>query len=297
MEPKIELAKLRDFGEIISDTFQFIRQTLKPLLKSYFIFCGFFLIASAAVTFVQQYKMMDVYNEINSNAPRTFASGFSGMWVSITALVLLLLLTICAITTTTLCFIALYKEKGNIAPDTDEMWVYFKYYYLRIMGSTIVVGILLGAGFVLCLIPGLYLLPILSLIGPIIVMENSGFGNAFNRSFQLIKENWWVTFGTILVIGIIVNVLSTIVTLPASAVNLTTMWLRPQKMPNLSVSSIIFSVILQYIAQVLLVIPTIAISLCYFNLAEHKEGTSLLDRINKFGTNPGEQTNLPTEEY
>jgi hypothetical protein len=296
MEQKVELAKLRDFGEVISDTFQFIRQNLKPLLKSYFIFCGFFLIATAAITFVQQYKMMNVYNEINSSGPRTFASSFSAMWVSIAALVLFYFLTICAITTTTLCFIALYKEKGNIAPDTDEIWVYFKYYYLRIFGSTIVVGILLVAGFVLCLVPGLYLFPILSLVPPIIVMENSGFGNAFNRSFQLIKENWWVTFGTILVVGIIVNVLSTIVTLPASAVNLTTMWLRPQKMPNLSVGSIILSVILQYIALVLLIIPNIAVSLCYFNLAEHKEGTSLLDRINKFGT-PGEQTNLPTEEY
>jgi hypothetical protein len=86
------------------------------------------------------------------------------------------------------------------------------------------------------------------------------------------------------------------ITIPASAVNVASVWLRPQRIPQLSTGKILFSVILGAIAQVLLIIPTIGISLCYFNLAEHKEGTSLLDRINKFGT-PGQQTDLPTEEY
>lgn len=296
MEPKIELAKLRDFGEIISDTFQFIRQNFKELLKNFFIFCGFFLIALSAVSFLQQYKIMHVFNEASAGGPQTFGSTMSDFWVSYVATMIFSVLTMCAISVTVLSYMALYKQKGNVAPTTDEVWGYFKYYFLRILGGTLVIGLLIGAGFALCLIPGIYLFPILGLIFPIMVMENTRFGYAFNRSFQLIKENWWVTAGAVLVIWIIVYIMIIVITIPASAVNMASIWLRPQKIPQLSTGTILFSVILQTFAQVLLIIPTIGISLCYFNLAEHKEGTSLLDRINKFGT-PGEQTNLPTEEY
>ncbi|MES2064156.1 MAG: glycerophosphoryl diester phosphodiesterase membrane domain-containing protein [Bacteroidota bacterium] len=296
MEPKIELAKLRDFGEIISDTFQFIRQNFKEILKSFFIFCGFFLVALAAVSFLQQYKIMHIFNEATSGGPRTFSTTMSDFWVSYVATTVLSFLTMCAISVTVLSFMALYKQKGNVAPTTDEVWGYFKYYYLRVLGGTFVLGILIGAGFVLCLIPGIYLFPILGLVLPIMVMENTAFGYAFNRSFQLIKQNWWATAGAVLVIWIIVYVMMIVITIPASAVNVASILLRPQKLPQLSMGSILLGVILQAFAQILFIIPTIGIALCYFNLAEHKEGTSLLDRINKFGT-PGEQTNLPTEEY
>jgi hypothetical protein len=297
MEPKIELAKLRDFGEIISDTFQFIRQNFKDILKSFFIFCGFFLIALAAVSFLQQYKMMHVFNESISGGPRTFSSAMPDFWISYAATMALSFLTMCAISVTVLSYMALYKQKGNVTPTTDEIWGYFKYYYLRVLGGTFVVGLLIGAGFALCLIPGIYLFPILGLVFPIMIMENAAFGYAFNRSFQLIKQNWWATAGAVLVIWIIAYVMMIVITIPASAVNVASLLLGSQKkIPQLSMASILLGVILQACAQILLIIPTIGIALCYFNLAEHKEGTSLLDRINKFG-NPGEQTNLPTEEY
>lgn len=296
MEPNIELAKLRDFGELIGDTFQFIRQNFKGLLKNYFIFCGFFLIAGAAVSFLQMYKMMGVFKEVSSNSPRTFGSNFSDMWLTYAAQILVLLFTYCSITVTTLCYIALYKQKGNIAPNTDEMWAYIKYYFLRVVGGTIVIGVLFCAGFVLCLLPGIYLLPILSLIFPIMIIENASFGYAFNRSFQLIKQNWWVTFGALFIIGIIVNIMSAVITLPASAISISSLLLRPQDTPEMSIGTIALSVILQYTAQVFAIIPMITISLCYFNLSENKDGTNLLDRINKFGTN-GPQTNLPAEDY
>ena len=296
MEPKVELAKLRDFGEIISDTFQFIRQNFKELLKSFFIFCGFFLLALMAVSFLQQLKVMRVFNEASSGSPQTFGSTMPDFWISYAVSMLFSLASVCAVNLTILSYMALYKQKGNIAPTTEEMWGYFKYYFLKILGGSIVIGVLFIPAFMLCLIPGIYLFPILGLIFPIMVIENTSFGYAFNRSFQLIKENWWATAGAVLVIWIITYVMMAAITIPASAVSMASVWLRPQNIPKLSTGNILFSVILGSVAQILLIIPTIGISLCYFNLAERKEGTSLLDRINNFGT-PGQQTDLPTEEY
>jgi hypothetical protein len=187
MEPKIELAKLRDFGEIISDTFQFIRQNFKDLLKIFFIFCGFFLIALMAVSFLQQLKVMRVFNEANAGAPQTFGSTMPDFWLSYAVTMLITIASMCAINVTILSYMALYKQKGNVAPTTEEMWGYFKYYFFRILGGSIVIGVLLIPAFMLCFIPGIYLFPIVGLIFPIMVMENTSFGYAFSRSFQLIK--------------------------------------------------------------------------------------------------------------
>ena len=46
MTENIEFKKRRDFGQVINDTFTFMRQNFKPLIKTYFIFCGLFVLAS-----------------------------------------------------------------------------------------------------------------------------------------------------------------------------------------------------------------------------------------------------------
>ena len=46
----MELRKLRDFGENINDTFQFIRQEFKPLLKSFFAIAGVLILVTGIVS-------------------------------------------------------------------------------------------------------------------------------------------------------------------------------------------------------------------------------------------------------
>lgn len=295
MEPKIELAKPRDFGEVISDTFQFIRQNFKDLLKNYFIFCGFFMVAGAASTFLQQYRVMTLVRASTAGEPPTF-NNFSTMWLSYAATVIIILLMYAAVTVTTLSYMALYKQKGNVAPTSEEIWGYFKYYYLRVLITNLLTSILLGLGFVLCLIPGIWLFPIVSIIFPIMIMENASLSFAFNRAFTLINNNWWITAGCIFVIWIVTYFMMMFVTLPAQAINLTTILLGTSKNMNLSMGGILLSVVLGQLAQVLMVIPLIGIALCYFNLSETKDGTSLLDKINQFGQHKP-QTDLPAEEY
>jgi hypothetical protein len=69
MEPNIELAKPRDFGEIISDTFLFIRQNFKGLLKSFFIFCGFFMVAGAVSMSIMQVRMQQLMARFTVGSP------------------------------------------------------------------------------------------------------------------------------------------------------------------------------------------------------------------------------------
>jgi hypothetical protein len=298
MEPNIELAKPRDFGEIISDTFLFIRQNFKGLLKSFFIFCGFFMVASAVSMSIIQVRMQQLTASFTVGSPMiptTFdsQSNFFINWA------LLMVFGLCMFSTNllvVLCYVALYKQKGNVAPTTQELWVYFKYYFFRMLFAVFLIAIMLTVGYMICLLPGIWLFPILGLIFPIMIIENASFDYAFSRAFKLISNNWWITAGAVFIVWLIAYCMMFFISLPLSLVNVSSMLLRPQTVPHLSLAQIIFSTVLQQLMQVLLVIPTIGICLCYFNLTESKDGTSLLNRIDKFGEH-STQPDLPSEEY
>lgn len=292
MQPKIELVKTRDFGEIINDTFTFIAQNWKPLLKSYAIICGFFIVANLVVALLQQNKMIGAIQA--TDYPTKFGR-FSTLFGPAYFLSLLFtLFTYTAIALIPLCFISLYKEKGNTAPETEEVWGYFKHYFFRVLGSNLLVGLCLIIGLFLCLVPGLYLVPILSLVLPIIVLENTNLSDSWSKSFKLIKENWWQTFGAIAVIWIITYAAMFIFIIPASLVSVGTMFVS--KTTNYSSSALMLTTIISAFCQVFLMIPVITAALCYFNLNEQKEGTGLMNRINNFGNNDLD-AGLPKEEY
>ena len=293
MQPNIELQKPRDFGEIINDTFIFIRQNIKPLLKYFFIFCGFFVVAIAVTSILQALKMLSITNAGADSFVNN--SRFAQFGIEYFLNLFFVLLGYTAISVTVFCYVALYKIKGNIAPDTEEMWGYFKFYYLKSLLYCLLLGILLIAGLVFCLIPGIYLYPIFALVLPIMIIENTTFGYAFNHSFKLIKDNWWATFGALLIIFIIVSVARVIFILPSILVNAGSL-LFHLSTNKISVAVVILVNVIQQIATVFQIIPVVTICLCYFNLTESKEGTGLLDRIKNFGTgNPGE--NITPEEY
>ncbi|MFC0515879.1 hypothetical protein ACFFGT_16775 [Mucilaginibacter angelicae] len=300
MKPQIELAKSRDFSETISDTFTFVKQNIKPLFKAFFTFSGFFILAGTISAVFFQIK---VTNIANGSMPGPIASRleygpsiFETFGVEYFLTIIFYLLTITVLKVTTFSYVALYKEKGNQAPSTEELWGYIKYYFWRILGASFVSNLLLGFGFLFCLIPGIYLAPIFALIFPIIVFENASFGYAFNRCFTLIKENWWLTFGILVVTWIIIYVCIMAITLPATMINVIGLILHPQKGAGLSVTASVITVILQHLSMVFLTIPIITICLCYFNLTETKEGTNLLERINKLGEIKPDH-DLPAEEY
>ncbi|MFD0750490.1 hypothetical protein ACFQZS_10075 [Mucilaginibacter calamicampi] len=294
-QPNIELAKVRDFSAIINDSFLFLRQNFKPLLRSYFTFCGFFIVATIVASAMQQIKMLDLTGSIQGGqyeGPISRVSQFTQ--VGVTALITLFftLLTYTAIVVTVLSYMTIYKEKGNTPATNEEVWGYLKYYYFKIFGSTILNTILLIIGMVFCLIPGVWLYPILGLMFPIMIMENSSYGYAFNQSFRLIKDNWWTTFGALFIMGVIVGITAAIFSLPGA------LWTEFAKLlhwPGGNIAAILTAV-LTHLAMVLYILPIITLALCYFSLNEEKEGTGLMARINQIGDNK-DQNNLPAEDY
>lgn len=78
------------------------------------------------------------------------------------------------------------------------------------LGALILAGILAAIGivigFILVVIPGLYLLTRWSMIAPAIVIEDLSAGESFSRSHQLVRGRAWAVFG-LLVLLFVINVI------------------------------------------------------------------------------------------
>ncbi|MBB5635902.1 hypothetical protein HDE68_001790 [Pedobacter cryoconitis] len=279
MSEKVEFKKLREFGEIINDTVRFCKENFKPLLKVFVYFCGIFIIAGMVALIVQQTSLQTSLRNIDPRDTLGRLAGYATISYFFVALIGSVFYT--AINVSILSFIALYIEKGNIAPEVDEVWGYFRYYFLRIFGSSILLSLLIIISLVMCLVPGLYLFPAISLMTPVMIFENASLGYAFSKSFKLLKEQWWTTAATLLIIWVITYATSAFASLPATIMVMVSTLTGGVK--GISTGLIIFSSILQELCKVFMIIPIVGVSFCYFNLSERQNSSGLMERIQKMG--------------
>lgn len=72
--------------------------------------------------------------------------------------------------------------------------------FAPLLGASIVVGLLVGIGFLLCCIPGIYMGVIFAFVSQVVVLERMGVGEALTRSSTLVSGYWWRVFGVLFLI-------------------------------------------------------------------------------------------------
>lgn len=81
--------------------------------------------------------------------------------------------------------------------------------------ALIVAGILaaiaIGIGFLLLIVPGLFLLTIWSMLAPVIVLESRSAGESFSRSREIVRGHGWTVFGLIIVTFLLVAIASAVI--------------------------------------------------------------------------------------
>lgn len=71
----------------------------------------------------------------------------------------------------------------------------------ELVGAGILAGLGIGFGFLLVLVPGLYLTTIWAVIAPVIVVERREVLEAFGRSRQLVRGNGWRVFVVVVLVA------------------------------------------------------------------------------------------------
>lgn len=70
----------------------------------------------------------------------------------------------------------------------------------RVLPAGVVAGVGLAIGFVLFIIPGLVLYTRWSVLVPVLIREDIGWGDSFARSWALTRGNGWTIFGALLIV-------------------------------------------------------------------------------------------------
>ncbi|MGJ8734705.1 MAG: hypothetical protein ACSHW4_16235, partial [Cellulophaga sp.] len=189
----------------------------------------------------------------------------------------------------TLHYIKSYVENnGVINFDQIKSEVYSTFW--KFIGLAFLVGICVIVGLMFCLIPGIYLYVPLTLAFSILIFNQKSVGDAFSDSFSLVKDYWWITFATLLVVGIVVAVAGYAFSVPSAIYMYAKMGvfsaeIDPSNMGDTLIDPIgIFINVIAALFQYLLgIITVVAGALIYFDLNERKNLTGTMERIKSLG--------------
>jgi hypothetical protein len=90
-------------------------------------------------------------------------------------------------------------------------------YVWPLLGAGILAALGIAAGFILLIIPGIYLAVIWSMIVPTIVLEQASARESFGRSRALVRGRFWSVLGTIVIALVISGIVSSLLSLPFTA--------------------------------------------------------------------------------
>ena len=204
----INFKSQRELGEIISDTFKFVRENYKVLFRLILKIAGPVLVVLAL--------SLGYYYYIAGGNPFLELNVEDNLWqffLSLLLLVVSFILFFVLLQGTVFHFIRSYIEnKGKV--NETEVYSGVKSDFGSLLGVGILAPILIFFGLILCVLPGIYLWVPMSFCVPLVVFARKGTIDAIGDSFSLIRDNWWMTFLSLFVMALLVYFIGLIFQIP-----------------------------------------------------------------------------------
>ena len=207
MQPEQGINRELSLGEAISKTFHVFRQSFA---KYFVLYAVVGIIVQVATTFAQRAFVVPMLPM--NPTPQQVSRFFSGLLGA-----LFLLIGVIAVVNVVFSTIA---QGGAIKLASEQLTVgqaslgasikFAVSKLLSIWAVTIVVGFIVFLGIIALIVPGVILAIMYSLVLPVLLIEKKGIFESMRRSRQLVSHRWGKTFGTFLVLGIIVIIASLI---------------------------------------------------------------------------------------
>ena len=203
---KIKLFGTRDFSENFDMTLSFIKQNYAAIFKPLCILIPVLLIA---VYFIPNTQSMDLtgYNDPMDMYRDTFTLGFFLAYFLMGLVSYLVYLYVVS-------YMAIYAKSDDGIVKSSDVWSKVKSVFLPVLGGSIIFGILVCIGTLFCIIPGVIVYVYLGFYMYAYINDETGIIDSFQRSYELVKGNWFITFGFGLVFLILLSILGAVFAIP-----------------------------------------------------------------------------------
>lgn len=280
-----ELRKTRDFGQIITDTFTYIRVHFRTLGKALFLFVFPVVIISGILVSSSFMSVFD-FTDINSNQPldpTTLGNDVSSFLGKFFIGMLLFM------TNFILIYVIVFKhielvDNGVENIETGMMLEDFARNFFGVLGLISLIAISTFIGFLFLIVPGIYIAVKLSLAPTIFITEGEDFGSSLSKSWEITQDYWWFTFGMSFVMGIIMNFASYIFIIPMYIlIGIVTFSTGNDNASSFeTIISVLYGLSI-VVPALLYCIPITSQALVYYNIKERKTGSSMMHKIESLG--------------
>ncbi|MCD6556373.1 MAG: glycerophosphoryl diester phosphodiesterase membrane domain-containing protein [Bacteroidales bacterium] len=203
----MDFYKQKDFGQLISAPFIFFGKEFKPLITGLLVFIGPFILTEYVLTNLFHFQSAE---SISAQLQNLGNGNFTG------TLFIMLLISFfqnVMLYTYISAYIKTLSQEGFGNVEIQQVWSEMKRVYWPNTGGLFLGSIIIVIGLFLIILPGIYLAVALYPLFAIIIFENKGAVQSISRSLELIKGNWWLAFGLLIIMGIILISLVAVLTL------------------------------------------------------------------------------------
>lgn len=302
----------RDFGQKISATFEFMGAHWWPLGRAMLYLVAPVALAQGVLNALVQsqlFRAMGGFRQVRYEAGggvlaaqrAAFSASFHNPAYYLSSVLgglLGTMLILCIYGYVVCCLRPATAAPAEVTP--AEVWAVAKRRIVGTFFSIYGVFLLIGVGFLVLFIPGIYLSVALSLFFIVSVVEDAGFIGSISRCLTLTRGKWWSTFGLIFIMIVLLYLLIIGFTIVLGLLGAS----ARGAFVAIGQSPGIFAVVVAAVGTLfsLLLYPPLLLVLAfqYFNLVERHEGVGLRHLVGQLGQAPLASSSSsayhPTEE-
>jgi hypothetical protein len=192
-------------GEILSTAFQLYRRHWRTLLAiAGVVVVPLTLLQYLLGDWLRSRGEVTSYQQIST---ATWAVGAAGLVAGLAGLLMYLVLT-GAITR------AVAAEVAGEDPSLEQSYRFGFHRLGSVLAVSVLVGLATIAGFILFIIPGIYIGIRLAVSVEALVVEGRRGSQAMGRSWALVGGHWWHAFGALVVAGLLTGLVNAVITTP-----------------------------------------------------------------------------------
>lgn len=280
---KIKLFGSRDFSENFDMTLNFLKKNYISILKGILVLIPVYLVISYFIPTTTNFSpSASTYEGILDTYTSIFTLGFV---IGYILMILASLITFLYV----ISYMALYAKSPDGVVKSSDVWSKVAKALLPILGGSILFGILFAVGIVLCIIPGIIIYVYLGFFCYVYVNEDRNIIDSFYRSYELVSNNWWVTFGYGIIFLIIVSIVGAIFAIPTYLAALGTIF--GIEFLSGDVYGYI-SALISYIGSFILYpVLYVAMGVMYYSHRNKLEGIDIETEIDNIGISTDDQKN------